>query len=388
MEKYIFIKPDDTLFFRDGRPFERGIENFARSIFPPLPSVFYGALRTICILENTSIDEYYKNCKNGIDSSDEKMSKLIKVIGCKDEFGSLEIVGPFIRDENGRIYVLIPFDILKTDNKKFFNLTMIESEFCSNLPVNLNLAVPENEEEGEYYDFFINLEDLINYYLFNFNNDKIKENITQKENVIKNEYKVGIKIDKKIGTSLEGFLYSAEHIRMKDNYGFLIGVNNDEDIIPDKGSLRLGGDTRVAYFERLNSNPFDTLRNIIRQSVSNKTYLKFILLTPAIFNSGWYPDFLNKNDNGYLYGNFNGLELKLVSAVLGKSIYIGGFDIANKYPKEMKKAIPAGSIFFFEVKNSDIKNLDDFIINNNFKSIESDEYYKKQGFGITLIGGG
>lgn len=42
----ISIRAIDTLFFRDGRPFSMGEESWARGLFPPLPSVFSGLLRT------------------------------------------------------------------------------------------------------------------------------------------------------------------------------------------------------------------------------------------------------------------------------------------------------------------------------------------------------
>lgn len=389
MEKYFFIKPEDTLFFRDGRPFERGVESFARSIFPPLPSVFYGALRTACILESTSIWEYYKNCSNKIDSSDEKMSLLMETVGFKDKLGTMEMVGPFVRDDYGRILIQMPYDILRDENKVFFNLVPTKTDFYSNLPVNLDLALSGNRQEGEYDGFFINLEDLINYYLVSFDSEQLnRTHTTSKEDIVKNEYKVGIKIDKKIRATRQGYLYSAEHVRLMDNYGFLIKVNNYNDILPDKGYIRLGGDTRVAYFEKIDHTPFERLNNIIEKKVDTMKYLKFILLTPAIFDNGWYPDFLRRNETGDLYGAFDGLELRLISAVLGKPVYIGGFDIVKKHPKETKKAVPAGSVFFFEVTNSKPEDLKILLSENNFKSIESNEYYKKQGFGITLIGGG
>ena len=42
----------DTLFFRDGKPFSMGDDVWADGIFPPSPSVFYGAIRSIYFSEN------------------------------------------------------------------------------------------------------------------------------------------------------------------------------------------------------------------------------------------------------------------------------------------------------------------------------------------------
>jgi len=54
----IRIRPLDTFFFRDGKPFSRGQETWADGIFPPSPSILYGALRAIYFSEYP--DEFNK----------------------------------------------------------------------------------------------------------------------------------------------------------------------------------------------------------------------------------------------------------------------------------------------------------------------------------------
>ena len=45
----LFLKPNDTFFFRDGRPFTRGEQSEGYSIETPFPSTVMGALRTAYI---------------------------------------------------------------------------------------------------------------------------------------------------------------------------------------------------------------------------------------------------------------------------------------------------------------------------------------------------
>jgi CRISPR-associated protein Cmr3 len=54
----IELNPLDTLFFRDGKPFAMGEETWADGIFPPPPSVIYGALRTAWFANN--IEEFVR----------------------------------------------------------------------------------------------------------------------------------------------------------------------------------------------------------------------------------------------------------------------------------------------------------------------------------------
>ncbi len=42
----IKINPVDTLLFRDGKPFSMGENTWPDTVFPPYPSVIYGALRS------------------------------------------------------------------------------------------------------------------------------------------------------------------------------------------------------------------------------------------------------------------------------------------------------------------------------------------------------
>ena len=55
------LQPLDTLFFRDGKPFNKGEENWADAIFPPFPATIYGALRTAYFNEHIEIFEKLKS---------------------------------------------------------------------------------------------------------------------------------------------------------------------------------------------------------------------------------------------------------------------------------------------------------------------------------------
>jgi len=392
--KWLFIKSLDTFFFRDGKPFWRGDETISDSIFPPSPRTFYGSLRSYIILNNSNLIDYRND------------AKLKSIVGDENSFGDLEIYGPFIYDYYfNNIYFKSPRDIfveknLWMKNRNCFILKPKDSENVNyNLDYKLDLVLPENIIEIEEYDDFLKDNFLISY--INNDTDNLRNGLNSK-NLYEFEYKVGISIDKTTGTVEESKIYTTKHLRFKENFGFLIGVNNEENYFETKENIfRLGGETRIVYFEDVTekiNQIIENIKNISFNSLNNNKF-KIILLTPALFKNGWYPDFL-KNESNELIGDFLSYKIKLKGCILGKPKSIGGFDLYKKSPKSISKYVPEGSVYYFEIINADNNNNNwkEILKNLNFKTIyefynkDNKDYIflenlKKEGFGQILIGG-
>ena len=81
----LFIEPSDVLLFRDGKPFSAGDDHAARSIFPPSPRTFQGAVRAAIL------------SRHGFD-----MAKASSIIGDSNSYGRLQQMrGPFIARQSG-----------------------------------------------------------------------------------------------------------------------------------------------------------------------------------------------------------------------------------------------------------------------------------------------
>jgi len=72
----------------------------------------------------------------------------------------------------------------------------------------------------------------------------------------------------------------------------------------------------------------------------------------------------------------------MIAACIGKPVGIGGYDFVKNRPKTMKKAVPAGSVYYFELQESSIDDLFERVWHKPISDEKS-----KEGFGITLIGG-
>jgi len=125
----IEIKPLDTLFFRDGKPFSMGEETWADSIFPPSPSVFYGALRTA----------YFANHPHDIS----------KANTTDDPTKDLKIKGIYYSINNDN-YFPLPYDCVKekdNKNEKIFSLKLEKkSNLISNYPLEYMLQSDNNKK--------------------------------------------------------------------------------------------------------------------------------------------------------------------------------------------------------------------------------------------------
>lgn len=380
---YIKLIPNDPLFFRSGRPFTMGDDTWADEIFPPYPSTIYGAIRSFLIFHRGSLNDFYHNGYNDI--------------GNKNNKGSLKLYGPFILSEKNTPYFPAPYDLVKKkgeqekeekDKEKQKNekkdnnhypLTMIDTpavfysdKICQHKILVSKSTEPVDEPEGwmddiEFKEYLTPKEDhTLKKDRFYFINRK---------DIFDKEPKIGIAREDKTLSSKEGYLYRIDQVRMAKNYGLLVkleGVNG----FPEKGILQLGGEGRTAVFEKLDENPLESLQNL--EISSHDNIFKLYLATPAIFDKGWLPNWIDENT---LEGVFNNIKVKLLACAIGKYIRIGGWDMAKNKPKPMYKAVPAGSVYYFQLSENNFENVKNIF---HFKCISDKK--PEEGFGLCFVG--
>lgn len=374
----LFIEPNDILMFRDGRPFAGGDDHFARGMFPPSPATIYGALRSH-ILSNCWPE--FNKFKNDPDNIPEDVKKEI---GTPTELGSLTLCQFTLAKRNGngveQIF-LIPKDVVKEkghDKEKLHILIPVSlsgSKTMTDMPNGLSNMWVSSEEPMEAVTGFLSLKEIGKYLLGNTPLSVIKL-----QEVYESEERTGVKKSRTTRSVETGGLYSVEYFRLKENTGFAVEVENTK-LLPELGTygiLRLGGDNRSA---RHAAEAWDEIsdKQSIKSMISETKRFKLMLTTPAIFNKGWLPDWINSDT---MQGQINGINVKLTGACVGKPIGIGGYDFVKNHPKVMKKAVPAGSVYYFELTEGDVNKLFE---NLWLKSISDEK--SQEGFGITLIGG-
>lgn len=421
----IFIRPVDTQFYRSGLPFDAGEDTDTSFLFPPLPRTLYGALRSVGLA--ASLEDF----QGPIDHP---------CYGGPGRFGTLKIRGPFLAqlDSSGRFayQLLLPFPldvVMDKDSEALFQFS--PSLKFPDEEIGWDLEKPKISFidrfgqsalfEGKIVkplqdDFFFPYDRLGTYLLHSLvgNAEKLLGDY-KKEKILQVEKRTGIARDNATRTIIESMLYHGSHFRLRDlqedglhGYGFWIDVDGVDSGFPVSGFLRLGGESRSALFETINnegSTPwFISFRNEVIKHIAQNGKFKAYFITPALFKGGSLPCNC-KNSGGNVTLNIEyqagqSIDFHLISLCTGKPIPVGGWDIHGKEPKKMRKAVPAGSVYFFLADSdgwnqltSDQKDLIAKLIYDhyNFKSWCSEDPWGpdselgpgKEGFGIPLIGG-
>jgi CRISPR-associated protein Cmr3 len=195
------------------------------------------------------------------------------------------------------------------------------------------------------------------------------------------EERTGIARDRARRSVREGLLYSVEYLRLKQGMGFFAELDGTK-LLPDAGLISLGGDHRPAHYQAAQIS--DLALERIKQQLRERRRFKLILTTPALFESGWYPKWI---DGQRLEGSRGKVRVKLIAVALGKSVGIGGFDLVKQHPKPVHRFVPAGSVYFFELlegSEEDVVRI--FCGRSVSEDLETFPETARQGFGYSMIG--
>jgi len=362
------LKPADTFFFRDGKPFSRGEQTEAEGIFPPMPSTVFGALRTAFISEKGW--NVFEN--NGLKDA----------IGTKESYddASLRLRGVFLGNEDIGALFPLPMDLVQekyNKDKAYLNILNKDSdEIISNSPLPRSLTNylgPDVKVKYPHGDS-LSIPYMIKY-LQGQNEGFIP---ISKADCIKREPKVGIARDGRSLTTREGNLYRVDMMRFEDGFQLIVDI---EGLDINKGLLKLGGENKPFLYEESKREFLDLEdeeRKEIIDKIEKSKRFKLYFATPAIFRKGWLPDWIRQDT---LEGKHNGIEMKLLTCSTGRYQNVGGWDMYKKRPKTMYRAVPAGSVYYFEILKGKAEEVFDILHYQNISDLNS-----QAGFGLVFVG--
>lgn len=371
----ILIQPLDPLFVRDGKSFSMGEDVTAQSLFPPPPSTFYGAVRSAYFSSHPKLFDYERlNTK-------------------EDPTISFAIRGIYLFDNEIEQFIFpTPLDLVVQDNSndgRAHLLKMKDIDFYSNYPFRTVLAPPN--ENGLYQSvegMYITESELEAYLSGPEKEQDASYFLIKGDSIVKTETKVGVAIDSRTGTAEESKLYRIGMKRLNKQYRFFLHFDG-LDGLGEEGMLRLGGEGKIAAYTTTLIQPpqfvWDGNPGAIPIDKRGNQLFKLYFATPSYFTNGWLPSWI---DPETMEGEYQGIQLELVTAVVGKHLSLGGFDMKSRYPKAMRRFIGAGSVYYFSVNEKYMQQVYSMFHNQcvSDEPIEEKVPYSQQGFGLCYVG--
>ena len=390
------IEPLDALIVRDGRPFGRDAGNRADSLEFPFPSTTTGAARTragLSVIDNDL--SKFKDYRIGNKSLADFVQENIEVSGA---------ILAEIKDEN-KVELLfsapadaVLFEAKKDDGKideknaKIIPLLPLENDgFFSNLNEageQLRLLGLEKNEKSKPYK---NAPKFWRWTEFEkwLKEPKIYEKCELKNfgiGSLEKDRRTHIEMDYGKKSGKDGGLFETRGLEFTrriesenggenqvsfKRYGLILRVaTNGFDGATAEGIAPLGGERRLVSWSKV-ENPFPEIDKEMKDKIIETGTCRLILLTPAIFENGFYPTFGNEN-------------IGIEAAAVNRYQVISGWDFKNHHPKPTRRMCPAGSVFFLKFR--DKTQVEKWIEETWFNCISDDEQDRRDGFGLAVIG--
>ncbi len=376
-----FIKPLDVLYLRGNKLFgEAGSHGIA--LMPPWPSLVAGAIRS-WILAEAGIDTtaYAKNKDQRLPTMPDDLHELL---GTPNKPGTFHIkyftVAKQFDDESLHTYFPLPNDVvvIKEQANILQPTTLLPTLRCSHpltqLPL-LRAAQAGKPQPGLWltqagWQAYLNGQAL---------NDKT--HLIDRKELWQSDYRLGIALNPHSRTASEGKIYTTETVALNEGCGFLATVQNNDNSLPKRGFLRLGGDGRAAQIHRCNVNFPQPDWSLIDK---NKKF-RLLLTTPGLFRKGWLLPKLEQSDNRWIWRG-NGFQAHLVSASVSRSEIISGWNLAKWQPKTALRAASVGSVYWFDEFEGAIESLAN-LVNEGLWALDDypDPQRRAEGFNQVAV---
>jgi CRISPR-associated protein Cmr3 len=363
--QHIFIEPSDVWLFRNARPFAAGEQGRAVSLFPPTPRTIQGVIRSARLAQSGEPFDF------------RRWSPALQAeIGRPDDFGALRVRGPLVARRVGQDihpFFPLPLDVTKLNGTWRILAPQQAQRFETNWHPALLPLLPISEGEPDKFEpGWLPEAALIAYLCGN----ETGLDVRGSTELFVLEPRFGVHIDSGPKRPQDGMLFQVEFVRVEADVGLLVEINGMA--LATAGLLQLGGEARAGRYVTV-PRGVDLPKTGRLRNGSDPLPFKLYLATPAIFTNGWLPGWL---DPTTLKGQHNGVAMQLVAAAVGRSQPIGGRDIARgDRQREIHRAVPAGSVYFFTTPASASDVMDSFD-GQCLSDVDA-----QIGFGLFYVGG-
>ncbi|CCO22024.1 type III-B CRISPR module-associated Cmr3 family protein [Maridesulfovibrio hydrothermalis] len=386
---FVEIAPLDTIFCRDSRSFGVDEAHAVDSIFPPPPSVMFGAMRGgIFITQNFASMRRDKGFAHS----------WPKWFGDTQSAGELFQKGP-LPVVDGQLMFPMPLDgyLENGTNGEYllstFN-TIKNNTSASSLELDHLLVPPKGKRLPKPTDImWINSKSLTSYLSSQQAiSVKLNKDIYPQDELWTPEHRTNVGIDKDTNAGKDSILFSLKHVRMNSKRKARLLCqwgSNDSDALKilrniganPENSLTVAGERRCASVT-LTELSWPTLSSDAI-TADKDGYVSFCIYmaTPGYFDGGWRPK-AGSNNECIIKSNAGEVRATLQAAAVGKPFYLGGYDMQKKQQRSARSFVPAGSVYHFKANADQLENINKL----NGQVIGDDDFLRAQGFGLCLLG--
>ncbi len=364
MEKLVF-EPLDTLFFRDGQPFNRGEGNSGLvSLFPPSPVTMVGAARAA-----------WARHQGWNGKGKWKSSIEANLGGNGKELAGLQFSGPLLEIE-GELVVPAPASLIGVngDAEPPNHLALLtpgnpmHCDLGDNVRLPCPALPPDDKIEGRkpLKDWWLTKAGL-SQVLTGGTPDRSA--FIHRSRLWVDEPKVGNQINETSGTVEEGMLYSTQHVRLcaETTLAMYLSIEGSSlGHFPAMTRIPLGGEARSCWL----SSQAAELDLPAAMPTVNKGKIQYtvFILTPLAASAPPRPG-----------KPFEALPGVVVSACVRPSQRWGGWDSIKLEPLPMTSHLAPGSVLFMEADEKE-KNSIEGLVGQTIGQ------RKSWGFGLITIG--
>ncbi len=365
------VEPRDPIIFRDGRPFNPTPGARAKSLPFPYPSTLAGAVRT-----RAAQDE-----KGVFDTS--RIDELLQI----------RIRGPILveMDQPDRWYFPAPADCLVMQiegendeklgeclwvhpmGKEESEWTNLDDglELVSIVPVKKNKPHPNAPRFWKWEKLTAWLENPVN----------VQQPVNLDELGIPGltaESRLHVKIKASEHTAEREMLFETSGLEFvtvtekKSNF-YALAVETEATLT--EGADFLGGERRVVNWSK--GEKFPACPDEITRRIKKEKACRLLLATPAIFENGYLPRWLETCTAG--------VTVQVRAAAVPRYQAVSGWDYKNRRPKASRRLAPAGSVYFLELTGDDAA-IEQFVENIWLHNISDADQDQRDGFGLALLG--
>ena len=334
--------PVDAWFFRDGRSYNESESNQANvaSIFPPFASTIAGAVRAALARSR------------GWNGRNRWTEELNSVLGDGPEnLGTLSFRGPFLLLGEEPLWP-VPRHLLLDPNARPAALLRprVTATECDLENVRLPAKTDESATAKVSEHAWITRAGLDSILR---GERPATDTIVRADKLWGSEPRVGLLRDERTRTTKEGALYSPAYIRLTGDVRLAMNVDGIPSDWQMPELLALGGESRLAYCEAVNGIKLLPDQPEFSPATNAAVELTLTLLTPAFF--GAHDGVVIPPRAG---DDFPGLPgVRVVSACVGRAVYIGGWDSLERRPLPLTPFFPAGSTWFLEVQRDHVASV-------------------------------